>query len=506
MDKSTKPSFNFINLKHPDDLKDEETQLRIRRLAMTEFGKTRRRPKTRRERNEFILEFQKPEERKVDVERFGGTRFDPFARYPIELDDSSRALLSHIFSPETNHPSQLRGSWYPVGLSSPASFHHVLANSQNYLFQKIHGYFPSQDDHVALTHRHKALVHANQMMQDTTKHTSDEMIGTVASFICYLALLRNFADGDWSKHRNALIRIIALRGGYNTIHNEHLRCTITWVDLIGCFAQDLPPLIPMPHLWIQNSTTHSTSTSPRIAHPITLLWKQQFPTRQDWITIFDDIVHLLSQDRAFNSEQLILAITSGSWIEPTIYRLLSIRPLHLGNNRDHVMEEVCRLGTLLFLAPFWRLLGHNPIWTAAISRNLVNVLVGGFVEWKELRPLLAWVLYFGAVETGDLAERSQLVFMLAVLMGGLQLREWEWLMELVKSVVWVEQVFVGSDELIRDEVMQIVGRVGLAAPRVEAPLAFLEQYGGSGEGEGMGTLEESSSFGGLSRYTEGMEQ
>jgi hypothetical protein len=27
MDRSTKPSFNFVNLSHPDDLKDEETFL-----------------------------------------------------------------------------------------------------------------------------------------------------------------------------------------------------------------------------------------------------------------------------------------------------------------------------------------------------------------------------------------------------------------------------------------------------------------------------------------------
>ncbi|KAF2845127.1 hypothetical protein T440DRAFT_493642 [Plenodomus tracheiphilus IPT5] len=479
MDDSTKPSFNFINLKHPDDLKDEEMQLRIRRLAMTEVGKARRRPKTKRERTEFILEFHEPEEKRVAIERFGSTRFDPFGHYPIELDDSARALLTHIFSPDTNHPSQLRGSWYPVSLSSPAAFHNVLANSQNYLFQKMNGYFPSQDDHLALAHRHKALIHANEMMKDTLKHTSDEMIGTVASFLCHLALLGSFGNGDWAKHRNALVRIIGLRGGYDTIDKESLRCTITWVDLIGCFAQDLPPVVPMPHPWLQNSS--SRPFSPRPSIPIALLWKQQLPSRLDWITVFDDIVQLISQDRAFNLEQLVLAITSGSWIEPTIYRLLTIRPLHLGHDREHVMEEVCRLGTLLFLAPFWRLLGHSPIWTAAISRNLLHVLMSNMVEWNELKPLLIWVLYFASVETNDLAERSQFLFMLAVLMASMQLREWEGLMDVVKSVLWVEKVFAGTEELIKEEVVQIVGHGGMGTPLVEARLAFLEQYGGNVE-------------------------
>lgn len=71
----------------------------------------------------------------------------------------------------------------------------------------------------------------------------------------------------------------------------------------------------------------------------------------DWISIFDDMAQLISLDRAFSEEQLKLAVISGSWIEPTAWRLLGTRPLLVGNDREHVIEEVCRLGTLLFLAP-----------------------------------------------------------------------------------------------------------------------------------------------------------
>lgn len=81
----------------------------------------------------------------------------------------------------------------------------------------------------------------------------------------------------------------------------------------------------------------------------------------DFITIFDDVVQLISLDRAFNEQQLMLAITSGSWMEPTIYRLLAIRPLNHGDGREIVIEEVCRLGTLLFLAPLWRNFGQSPV-------------------------------------------------------------------------------------------------------------------------------------------------
>jgi myo-inositol catabolism protein IolC len=186
------------------------------------------------------------------------------------------------------------------------------------------------------------------------------------------------------------------------------------------------------------------------------VWKQQLPTHLDWVTIFDDVVQLISLDGAFNKQQLELAATSGSWIEPTIHRLLAIRPLALGSNRGNVLEEVCRLGTLLFLTSFWRTLGQSPVHTMTISRNLRLVLLQYKTEWYELKPLLAWTLYHAAVETADPALRSQFIFMLAVVMSGLQIQGWEGFLVIVKSVLWVDSVVAGSDDLIREEVMQIL--------------------------------------------------
>jgi hypothetical protein len=200
MDRSTTPAFNFVNLTHPDDLKNEETQQRIRRLAMTEVGRARRKPKTKKARNELLMEFRDPIAQPADLMRFGGGSIDPFTTFPVELDESARALLvnsgySHIFnllywriivfSPSTSHASQLRGTWYSVGLSSAAAFHNMLANSQNFIFMKKNGFFPSQDDNLALTHHHKALRQAGQMMKDATMHKSDEALGMVASFLCH---------------------------------------------------------------------------------------------------------------------------------------------------------------------------------------------------------------------------------------------------------------------------------------------------------------------------------
>lgn len=219
----------------------------------------------------------------------------------------------------------------------------------------------------------------------------------------------------------------------------------------------------MPREWEADS--RSPPRSPRPDSPISLAWKQQFPTQQNWISIFDDVTQLISLDRAFAEGQLEAAVTSGSWMEPTIFRLLSIRPLEAGNNRDHIIEEVCRLGTLLFLAPIWRVMGSSPVWTFAFSRNLLFVLNNYMVEWNDLKPFLVWVVYFAAIETVDPVERSRFIFMLAVLMRGSQITEWEALMRIVKGVLWVEKVFGDSEDNIREEVMGIVA-VNLMEPVV----------------------------------------
>jgi hypothetical protein len=61
----------------------------------------------------------------------------------------------------------------------------MLANSQNFLSQKINGIFPSQDDALALKHHLKALRHASDTMKDPSKHTSDETVAAVTSFMCH---------------------------------------------------------------------------------------------------------------------------------------------------------------------------------------------------------------------------------------------------------------------------------------------------------------------------------
>jgi hypothetical protein len=90
-----------------------------------------------------------------------------------------------VFRVNTNHSTLLRGSWYPVGLSAPATFHLVLANSQRFIHKQLHGSFDSTNNTLSLSHYTEALKLFRKKMSDPRHIMSDELIGTVAAFMCH---------------------------------------------------------------------------------------------------------------------------------------------------------------------------------------------------------------------------------------------------------------------------------------------------------------------------------
>jgi hypothetical protein len=61
----------------------------------------------------------------------------------------------------------------------------MLANSQNFIFQKLNGFFPTQDHGLALVHYHKALRHASEIMKDLQTWNNEEVIVAAGSFMCH---------------------------------------------------------------------------------------------------------------------------------------------------------------------------------------------------------------------------------------------------------------------------------------------------------------------------------
>lgn len=127
-------------------------------------------------------------------------------------------------------------------------------------------------------------------------------------------------------------------------------------------------------------------------------------------------------------------------MEPIIYHLLSLRPIHTDKppSRVSVIEEVCRLGILLALAPVWRTFGIHPVRTTAIRRNLLTILTKYFAEWGQLRSVLLWVLMHATREAETETERNEFGMRMTMVMAKMGVAGWDGLVFAMKDVVRCE--------------------------------------------------------------------
>jgi hypothetical protein len=106
--------------------------------------------------------------------------------------------------------------------------------------------------------------------------------------------------------------------------------------------------------------------------------------------------------------------------------------------RASVIKEVCRLGTLLSLAPRWRSFGTHPIRTVTIRRKLFAILNTYREDWGNLRILLLWSLAHAAREAEEDVERRGFAVKLAMVMDRMRLFDWKDVMRSVNSVLGMD--------------------------------------------------------------------
>lgn len=123
-----------------------------------------------------------------------------------------------------------------------------------------------------------------------------------------------------------------------------------------------------------------------------------------------------------------------------LHRLLSLRSMQpkIIPTRASVIEEVCRLGTLLFLAPIWRSFGIHPVRSKRIRQNLLAILNEHLVEWGKLRVLLLWALAHAAREAEEDGERAEFAVRLAMVMGKMGLVVFEDVIKEASGVLWMD--------------------------------------------------------------------
>lgn len=226
------------------------------------------------------------------------------------------------------------------------------------------------------------------------------------------------------------------------LHASEQALIFNRVELEGAVTWDLIPVVPLPTQWLRHCPETTISES-RVVE----LWKTALPANTGWIELYQQ-VEAFSNLAAFEPfwtadtpSDCLQPTYTGVWANVMIHRFLLLRPLDIHAGPGAVIEEVCRLGSLLYLIPVWRHLGVYPVRSTAYLRNLRILLETKPVEWDGLWNLLLWVLYMACIEAHEEEDvrwfKSQLL--LCARQHGLE--DWDGIKGCIKKVLWIESVF-----------------------------------------------------------------
>jgi hypothetical protein len=98
MASSSATNFTFINLSHPDEMKEKKTIGLVRSTAMTHFGRVRKVRNRRKDNNILVFELQPPEHVPPDasaLSRVGLETLDPFASFSFPVNAYASRLYTN---------------------------------------------------------------------------------------------------------------------------------------------------------------------------------------------------------------------------------------------------------------------------------------------------------------------------------------------------------------------------------------------------------------------------
>ncbi|GAB1742895.1 hypothetical protein NU219Hw_g8599t1 [Hortaea werneckii] len=237
---------------------------------------------------------------------------DTSLAYPIPLNRTARELVALIFTPDYGDRPH-RSDWFTVGLEDQAAFHAVLANAALHLHElRAPRNATSRESQLAVFYHHLALTKVRTSLQHflqsgkesparEREHKLLQLIGSVSGMVCWADNLASAQQ--WQIHRDGLRQLIRLRNGGLDGLPDHLRWTVSWVELRGALMRDTKPVFPLPAAWVQQFTADRRRAMgdsqvfvegmDRVGQ-IRIAWRNRFPHDQNpqWLELFEDLVLL----------------------------------------------------------------------------------------------------------------------------------------------------------------------------------------------------------------------
>jgi hypothetical protein len=149
----------------------------------------------------------------------------------------------------------------------------------------------------------------------------------------------------------------------------------------------------------------------------------------------------------------------GAWTNPLIHKLLTWRPAKLQDSPKTRLQEMMRIGILLYLCPVWRFFGVSPVDGTTFVSKLRDLLTTGNVGQLGLDKFWMfhlWVLYVGGVEAQCSCNGSWYYEQIFRIMRKNSLLSWHEGLDIIKNVLWFSCLFEGRDGVLRAEVDKLL--------------------------------------------------
>jgi hypothetical protein len=212
------------------------------------------------------------------------------------------------------------------------------------------------------------------------------------------------------------------------------------VEVQGELAKDLEPAFPLPDKWLRCGIPQPTQEQSIIAAKAVDMWNICLPNNQQWIPIYHDLSIFSQQTVLDANSDMIISPYTGAWSNAVIHRLLSIRPLLNGETRENVIEEACRIASMVYMVRVWRNFGIFPARSVFLVTKLRNLLSSHCLDWSGLEPLHMWILYTACVE----ASGENLEFFIDAARTCIALyrvSSWTAFKANAKAVLWIDKAY-----------------------------------------------------------------
>ncbi|KAJ9144729.1 hypothetical protein NKR23_g5858 [Pleurostoma richardsiae] len=245
----------FVNVSHPDDIRDRAVQTDIRRHVMRDIGKSRRRRRRPTIVPLELVEDQPSNEQEKPPAVYGGEikqsspaihSLGPGCCLPLEPDSRTLELFHFMCADGDYNQRPFRLVWIGMALSDAGAFSLSLAYAvafMNQLRRRDACFLDFGDDAESAGYYSRALTHLARQLGDHAARVSEGAIATVLGFICQDANAGNW--DRWAVHMNGLEHMWRLRGGFEGLGNNIPLITV-WLDLVGAVVFDLRPRFPLP--------------------------------------------------------------------------------------------------------------------------------------------------------------------------------------------------------------------------------------------------------------------